>query len=160
MRGELLSWLMFVASGIGRIPARQCISGTMRPSRKQYALNRYDFEAERHWKILDARLARSRYMLGIDLHDRRHGGVGLGAPDPARHGQPGRLGEISQREATARRDQRPARGGSASSALRNQYTFKTLIMTLGRCTAAIERCALATVRSTLYARSGGTSRLT
>jgi glutathione S-transferase len=29
-----------------------------------YAVNRYDFEAWRHWSIIEARLAQSRYMLG------------------------------------------------------------------------------------------------
>ncbi|MEO5881669.1 MAG: glutathione binding-like protein, partial [Caldimonas sp.] len=29
-----------------------------------YAVNRYDFEAWRHWNIVDARLASRRYMLG------------------------------------------------------------------------------------------------
>ncbi|MFC7541719.1 glutathione S-transferase family protein [Siccirubricoccus deserti] len=30
LRGETLSWLMFIASGIGPIPASRCISPTMR----------------------------------------------------------------------------------------------------------------------------------
>jgi GST-like protein len=34
------------------------------PEPKDYAVNRYLFEAERHWGILDARLKQSHYMLG------------------------------------------------------------------------------------------------
>jgi GST-like protein len=32
-----------------------------------YALNRYDFEAWRHWKLVDARLATHAFMLGDDF---------------------------------------------------------------------------------------------
>jgi GST-like protein len=34
------------------------------PEPKDYAVNRYTFEATRHWKILDEKLGKSRYMLG------------------------------------------------------------------------------------------------
>jgi GST-like protein len=34
------------------------------PPPQEYALNRYDFEAHRHWKIVDERLAANRWMLG------------------------------------------------------------------------------------------------
>jgi GST-like protein len=34
------------------------------PEPKDYAVNRYVFEAERHWGILDAQLAKGQYMLG------------------------------------------------------------------------------------------------
>ena len=63
-QAELLSWLMFVASGIGPFSG-QCVHFKhFAPEPKAYALNRYDFEAWRHWTLLDAHLARRRYMLG------------------------------------------------------------------------------------------------
>jgi GST-like protein len=63
-RGQMLSWLMFVASGIGPY-CGQCVHfRTVAPEPKEYALNRYDFEAWRHWNIVDAQLAKGRYMLG------------------------------------------------------------------------------------------------
>ena len=34
------------------------------PEKLAYAINRYDFEAERHYGILDRRLGETRYMLG------------------------------------------------------------------------------------------------
>ena len=34
------------------------------PEPKEYAVNRYTFEAERHWGILEAKLGKHRYMLG------------------------------------------------------------------------------------------------
>lgn len=63
-QGEMLSWLMFVASGIGPFSG-QCVHFKhFAPEPKAYALNRYDFEAWRHWTVLDAHLAQRRYMLG------------------------------------------------------------------------------------------------
>jgi GST-like protein len=63
-RGELLSWLMFVATGIGPYSG-QCVHFRhFAPEPKEYAVNRYLFEAERHYGILDAHLATRRYMLG------------------------------------------------------------------------------------------------
>jgi GST-like protein len=63
-RGELLSWLMFVASGIGPYSG-QCVHFRhYAPEKLPYAVNRYAFEAQRHYAIADARLAKSRYMLG------------------------------------------------------------------------------------------------
>ena len=63
-RGELLSWLMFVATGIGPYSGQAVHFRHHAPEPKEYALNRYDFEAERHWKIIDARLGRRPYMVG------------------------------------------------------------------------------------------------
>lgn len=64
VRGEMLSWLMFVASGIGPYSGQAVHFRHFAPEPKEYALNRYDFEAERHWKILDDRLSQNAYMLG------------------------------------------------------------------------------------------------
>ena len=63
-RGEMLSWLMFVASGIGPFSGQSVHFRHYAPEPKAYALNRYDFEANRHWKLLDERLARRTYLLG------------------------------------------------------------------------------------------------
>ena len=63
-RGELLSWLMFIASGIGPYSG-QCVHFKHHaPEKIPYAINRYDFEADRHFRILDQRLAKQRYLLG------------------------------------------------------------------------------------------------
>ena len=63
-RGEMLSWLMFVASGIGPFSGQAVHFRAFAPEPKEYALNRYDFEAQRHWQILEDRLGTGRYMLG------------------------------------------------------------------------------------------------
>ena len=63
-RGELLSWLMFVASGVGPFTGQSVHFRQYAPEKIPYALNRYMYEAQRHFAILDARLATRRYMLG------------------------------------------------------------------------------------------------
>jgi GST-like protein len=63
-RANMLSWLMFIASGIGPFSGQSVHFRVAAPEPKEYALNRYDFEAHRHWKIIEAHLAQSHYMLG------------------------------------------------------------------------------------------------
>jgi GSH-dependent disulfide-bond oxidoreductase len=63
-RGELLSWLMFVASGVGPYSGQSVHFRQYAPEKIEYALNRYAFEAQRHFGILDARLAKRKYVLG------------------------------------------------------------------------------------------------
>ena len=63
-RGEMLSWLMFVATGIGPYSGQAVHFKHHAPEKLPYAINRYLHEAERHWGIIDARLAKHRYMLG------------------------------------------------------------------------------------------------
>ena len=63
-RAQLLSWLMFVATGIGPYSGQAVHFKHFAPEPKDYAVNRYMFEARRHFGILEARLAAGRYMLG------------------------------------------------------------------------------------------------
>jgi GST-like protein len=63
-RGELLSWLMFVASGVGPYSGQAVHFQHYAPEKLQYAITRYVFEAERHFGILNDRLASNRYMVG------------------------------------------------------------------------------------------------
>jgi len=121
-RGPLLSWLMFVASGIGPYSGQAVHFRNVAPEPKEYAVNRYTFEAKRHWGILDARLATHRYMLGdtytvVDMAVwgwSRLVPMVLGAdamaglPNVKRH-----LDEISARPAAAR-----------ALALKDRHTFK------------------------------------
>ena|SRR5579863_6806161 len=100
-RSELLSWLMFVASGVGPYSGQSVHFRLYAPEKNEYAQNRYAFEAQRHFGILDARLAKRKLCTRRYVHDCRHGDVGLGAPDTdgARRG---RLGEISESQASGR----------------------------------------------------------
>ena len=63
-RGELLSWMMFVASGVGPYSGQAVHFKHHAQEKLAYALTRYSFEAIRHFKIIDDRLAKRRYMLG------------------------------------------------------------------------------------------------
>src|SRR5258707_3444036 len=63
-RGELLSWLMFVASGVGPYSGQSVHFRNYAPEKNEYAINRYAYEAQRHFGILDARLSKQRYVLG------------------------------------------------------------------------------------------------
>jgi len=122
-RGELLSWLMFVASGIGPYSG-QCVHFRhFAPEPKEYPQKRYLFEAERHWGILEARLAKQRYMLGdtYTIVDMAVWGwaravpfiFGEGAWDP-RPNVKRLLDEINARPAAAR-----------AEAIKERFTFKT-----------------------------------
>jgi GSH-dependent disulfide-bond oxidoreductase len=62
-RGEMLSWLMFTASGIGPFTG-QCVHFRQyAPEKIAYALNRYDYEAWRHWKLIEQRLSGRAWMV-------------------------------------------------------------------------------------------------
>ncbi len=63
-RGSLLSWLMFVASGVGPYSGQSVHMRHFAPEPKEYAVKRYLFEAKRHYGIVDARLAQEEWMLG------------------------------------------------------------------------------------------------
>ena len=63
-RGELLSWLMLVATGIGPYSGQAVHFRHFAPEPIAYAVDRYLFEARRHWGIVDRRLADRRWMLG------------------------------------------------------------------------------------------------
>jgi GST-like protein len=63
-RAQLLSWLMFIASGIGPFSGQSVHFRHAAPEPKEYALNRYDFEAHRHWGVLEAHLAQRTFMVG------------------------------------------------------------------------------------------------
>jgi GST-like protein len=55
---------MFVASGVGPYSGQSVHFQVYAPESIPYAVNRYRFEARRHFAILDERLAGCRYVLG------------------------------------------------------------------------------------------------
>ena len=63
-RGELLSWLMFVASGVGPYSGQAVHFRNFAPEPKEYAVTRYLFEAKRHYGIINDHLATRSFMLG------------------------------------------------------------------------------------------------
>jgi len=62
-RGELLSWLMFVATGVGPYSGQAVHFKHHATEKIGYANTRYQFEAERHYGILNDRLGKHRYLV-------------------------------------------------------------------------------------------------
>ena len=65
-RGQMYSWLMFVASGIGPFSGQAVHFKHYAPGTHPYSINRYDFEAWRHWRIVNEHLANRAWMIGSD----------------------------------------------------------------------------------------------
>lgn len=63
-RPELLSWLLFIASGLGPFSGQSVHFQWAAPEAIPYAVNRYRREAERHYKVLDDHLAGRPFILG------------------------------------------------------------------------------------------------
>jgi GST-like protein len=63
-RGELLSWLMFVATGIGPFFGQAVHFKHFAPEPVPYAHERYQYEADRHLKVVEGHLASRDWMVG------------------------------------------------------------------------------------------------
>jgi len=64
-RAQLLSWLMFVASGVGPYSGQAVHFKHFAPKdSSDYANTRYQFEAQRHYGIINDHLGRQKYMAG------------------------------------------------------------------------------------------------
>ena len=63
-RGPMLSWLMFVATGVGPFAGQAVHFKHFAPEKIAYANTRYQYEAQRHFAILDAHLGKHKYMVG------------------------------------------------------------------------------------------------
>jgi len=63
-RGRMYSWMMFVATGVGPFSGQAVHFKHHAPESVPYAANRYQYEARRHYGILNAQLGKHRYMLG------------------------------------------------------------------------------------------------
>ena len=77
-RGELLSWLFFVSSGVGPFSGHAFHFNAIAPEKIEYAIKRYNFEARRHWRSSTTGWPGGDHTWRR-LHDRRHVGVGLGS---------------------------------------------------------------------------------
>lgn len=63
-RAELLSWLFFIASGLGPFSGQAVHFQWAAPEGLDYARNRYRREAERHYEVLDSHLSGREYLVG------------------------------------------------------------------------------------------------
>jgi GST-like protein len=122
-RGQLLSWLMFAATGVGPFTGQAVHFRNFAPEKVPYAHTRYQFEAHRHFAILEDRLTKHRYMVGnsytiVDMDVwgwARMIPFALGEESWAKYPNLKRLvDEISARPAAVR-----------AVALKEKFTFKT-----------------------------------
>lgn len=65
-RAEMLSWLMFIATGIAPMGGQLVHFTRVKPDESAYAANRYRRETQRLYGILDERLAVTPYLAGDD----------------------------------------------------------------------------------------------
>jgi GST-like protein len=63
-RPELLSWLLFIASGLGPFSGQAVHFQFAAPEGLDYAVNRYRREAERHYQVLNDHLADRAFIVG------------------------------------------------------------------------------------------------
>lgn len=63
-RGSLLSWLMFIGTGVGPYAGQAVHFRHYAPDQIDYALQRYLFEAKRHFGVLDKHLVDRAWMVG------------------------------------------------------------------------------------------------
>ena len=63
-RGEMLSWLMFIATGLGPFSGQSVHFNHKAPEKLPYAMNRYRREAARHYDVLEAHMIGREYIVG------------------------------------------------------------------------------------------------
>ena len=63
-RGEMLSWLMFIATGLGPFSGQSVHFRCKAPEKTPYAINRYLREAERHYEVLETHMEGREYLVG------------------------------------------------------------------------------------------------
>ena len=63
-RPELLSWLLFIASGLGPFSGQAVHFQFAAPAGLDYAVNRYRREAQRHYQVLNDHLAGREFIVG------------------------------------------------------------------------------------------------
>lgn len=63
-RAEMLSWLMFIASGLGPYSGQSVHFRHAAPEKLGYAINRYLREAQRHYEVLDTHLEGRDFIVG------------------------------------------------------------------------------------------------
>jgi len=65
-RSEMLSWLMFVATGLGPYSGQSVHFRHAAPEKLPYAINRYLGEAKRHYQVLEDHMTGRDYLVGDD----------------------------------------------------------------------------------------------
>ena len=84
-RPDLLSWLFFIATGLGPFSGQAVHFQRAAPEKVPYAVNRYRREVERHYRVLDKHLAGREHIVGADysIVDMSRLGLAHARPDRA-----------------------------------------------------------------------------
>ena len=115
-RPDLLSWLFFIATGVGPFSGQAVHFQHAAPEKLPYAVNRYRREIERHYRVLDKHLAGRNFIVGGDysIADMsvwgwltRASRVLPGADDP--------LADVPESQAPVRDGRRPSGRGAGES---------------------------------------------
>jgi GST-like protein len=64
---ELLSWLLFIATGIGPLSGQAVHFQHAAPEKLAYAINGYRREVERHYEVLDTHLKGREFIVGKEF---------------------------------------------------------------------------------------------
>jgi len=121
-RGELLSWMFFVSSGVGPYFGQSVHSQLRAGSKIPYAIQPLHLRGESPRRILDARLASINTCWG-DTYTIVDMNVGLGA-HAAERGRRGRLGKYKNlKRLVDEINARPA--AQKANALKDRHKFKT-----------------------------------
>jgi GSH-dependent disulfide-bond oxidoreductase len=122
-RAHLLSWLMFVATGVGPFSGQAVHFKHFAPEQISYALNRYMYEAQRHYGILDTQLAKNRYTLGAKYTIVDMAVWGWGRAVPFIMGEEAWAKLPNLKRLVDEISARPA--AERANALKDKYAFKT-----------------------------------
>jgi len=122
-QAQLLSWLMFVATGLGPYSGQAVHFKHFAPAPQDYAITRYSYEAERHWGIIDVQLANHPFMLGdtYTIVDMAVWGWATRAPFVLGEEAYGKLSNLHRLVALI--NERPA--AQRAFALKDKHAFKT-----------------------------------
>jgi GSH-dependent disulfide-bond oxidoreductase len=121
-RGKFLSWLMFVASGVGPFSGQAVHFRHFAPERVPYADTRYQYEARRHFLVLEGHLAKQRYMVGDSYSIVDMDVWGWARMIPFAMGEDGWEGLPNVKRLADEVSARPA--AARAVALRERFTFK------------------------------------
>lgn len=122
-RGELYSWMMFVASGVGPYAGQAVHFRHFAPEEIAYARKRYTFEATRHFKVLDERLKDRPFLLGETYTIADMATWGWARMMPFVLGEDAWAQFPNLKRLTDQVESRPA--AKAATTLKDRFTFKT-----------------------------------
>ncbi|MGR5117350.1 glutathione S-transferase family protein [Vibrio astriarenae] len=66
-RAELLSWMMFIASGLGPFSGQSVHFRNVAPAGNDYGANRYLNEAKRHYEVLETHMEGRDFIVGDEI---------------------------------------------------------------------------------------------